>query len=68
MSTFERIPSGFPGLDAMLDYIRLGDNVVLQVSSIEEYMFFVKPYCRQAMPGWPQSDLYAFYRTFSAAG
>lgn len=49
MSTFERIPSGFPGLDAMLDYIRLGDNVVLQVSSIEEYMFFVKPYCRQAM-------------------
>lgn len=49
MSTFERIPSGFPGLDTMLDYIRLGDNVVLQVSSIEEYMFFVKPYCRQAL-------------------
>lgn len=49
MSTFERIPSGFPGLDAMLDYIRLGDNVVWQVSSIEEYMFFVKPYCRQAL-------------------
>ena len=49
MSTFERILSGFPGLDAMLDYIRLGDNVVLQVSGIEEYMFFVKPYCRQAI-------------------
>ena len=36
MSTFEPILSGFPGLDSVLDYIRLGDNVVLQVSSIEE--------------------------------
>lgn len=49
MSTFEPILSGFPGLDSVLDYIRLGDNVVLQVSSIEEYLFFVKPYCRQAV-------------------
>ena len=48
MSTFERILSGLPGLDAILDHIRLGDNVVWQVSSMEEYRFFVEPFYRQA--------------------
>ena len=49
MSTFEPILSGLPGLDKMLNSIRLGDNVVWQVSSMEEYLFFVKPYCTQAI-------------------
>lgn len=47
MSTFERIFSGLPGLDSVLDSIRMGDNVVWQVSDIQEYLFFVKPYCSQ---------------------
>lgn len=41
MSTFERIWSGLPGLDSMLDSIRMGDNVVWQVSSMDDYMHFV---------------------------
>ena len=39
MSTFERIRSGLPGLDSMLD--SMGDNVVWQVSSMDDYMHFV---------------------------
>ncbi|MCD8361926.1 MAG: PEP/pyruvate-binding domain-containing protein [Lachnospiraceae bacterium] len=48
MAAFEKVKSGFPSVDEALDYIRLGDNVVLQVSSIEEFRFFVEPYVRQA--------------------
>lgn len=47
MSTFERIRSGLPGLDSMLDSIRMGDNVVWQVSSMDDYMHFVTPLCNQ---------------------
>lgn len=43
MSTFERSLSGLPGLDSMLDSIRMGDNVVWQVSSMDDYMHFVTP-------------------------
>ncbi|MGN1167348.1 MAG: PEP/pyruvate-binding domain-containing protein [Lachnospiraceae bacterium] len=49
MSTFEPILSGLTGLDSMLNNIRLGDNVVWQVSSMKDYMFFVEPFYRQAM-------------------
>ena len=37
MAAFERIPSGIEGLDEMLDNIRLGDNVVWQVTSLDEF-------------------------------
>lgn len=47
MSTFERIRSGLLGLDSMLDSIRMGDNVVWQVSSMDDYMHFVAPLCNQ---------------------
>mgnify|MGYP004496296081 FL=1 len=47
MSTFERIQSGLPGLDSMLDSIRMGDNVVWQVSSMDDYMQFVTPLYNQ---------------------
>ncbi|MDY2938408.1 MAG: PEP/pyruvate-binding domain-containing protein [Fusicatenibacter sp.] len=49
MAAFERICSGLSGLDTILDHIRLGDNVVWQVSSVEEYQFFVQPFCQQAV-------------------
>ena len=37
MAAFERIQSGIPAMDAALDNIRLGDNVVWQVSSLDEF-------------------------------
>jgi len=49
MSTFERVNSGLPGLDAMLDNIRMGDNVVWQVADMTDYMFFVEPFYKQAI-------------------
>ncbi len=49
MAAFEKVKSGLPGLDQVLDYIRLGDNVVWQVTSLEEYCYFVGPYVRQAI-------------------
>ncbi len=48
MAAFDRVKSGYPTMDEALDSIRLGDNVVLQVSDIDEFRFFVEPYVRQA--------------------
>ena len=49
MAAFEKVKSGMPGLDSVLDYIRLGDNVVWQVTDLEEYRYFVIPFVRQAL-------------------
>ena len=49
MAAFEPVNSGLGGLDRILDFIRLGDNVVWQVGSLEEYLFFVKPYVKQSI-------------------
>ncbi len=40
--------TGLPGLDKILDHVWLGDNVVLQVDSIDDYVRFVTPFCREA--------------------
>jgi hypothetical protein len=37
MAAFERIKSGIPSMDTLLDNIRLGDNVVIQVSDLNDY-------------------------------
>ena len=49
MAAFDRVMSGFPQMDSILDHIRLGDNVVWQVSDIEEFRFFAVPFVRQAL-------------------
>ncbi len=49
MAAFERIKSGLPGMDRILDSIRLGDNVVWQVTDLEEYRYFAEPFVRQAL-------------------
>ena len=49
MAAFDKIESGFPSLDRILDYIRLGDNVVWQVSAVEEFRMFAEPFVRQAV-------------------
>ena len=37
MAAFDKILSGFPQMDDILDFIRLGDNVVWQISELEEF-------------------------------
>lgn len=49
MGAFEKVNSGMLGLDNMLDYIRLGDNVVWQVSALDDYMLFTETFARQAV-------------------
>jgi len=49
MAAFDKINSGIDGIDKALDFIRLGDNVVWQVSDMEEYTFFVLPLVKQAI-------------------
>ena len=48
MAAFEPILSGIPGLDQCLDSIRLGDNVVWQVSDLDEFRRFADPFVEQA--------------------
>jgi len=40
--------TGLPGLDRILERVQLGDNVVLQVDSIDDYVKFVTPFCQEA--------------------
>lgn len=49
MAAFERILSGISEMDTALDNIRLGDNVVWQVTQLEEFSLFVEPYVKQAI-------------------
>lgn len=49
MAAFERTLSGIPEMDTALDNIRLGDNVVWQVTTLEEFKLFLKPYVKQAI-------------------
>ncbi len=48
MAAFDRVKSGIPGLDQALDNIRLGDNVVLRVSNLEDFRRFADPFVEQA--------------------
>ena len=48
MAAFERVKSGIPEMDAALDNIRLGDNVVWRVSELSQFKMFMEPYIRQA--------------------
>ena len=49
MAAFDKVKSGIPQMDEILDYIRMGDNVVWQVSDIDEFRFFTVPYVKQAI-------------------
>src|SRR5210317_2225568 len=43
------ISSGIEELDDVLHGLRAGDNVVWQISRIEEYTPFIKPFCRRSV-------------------
>lgn len=49
MAAFERILSGISEMDTALDNIRLGDNVVWQVTDLNEFHMFLEPYVKQAI-------------------
>jgi len=42
------VRSGIPGLDEMVQGLRLGDNVVWQVDALEDYVRFARPFVAQA--------------------
>ena len=49
MAAFEPIRSGFPEMDSALDHIRLGDNVVWQVSELDEFRVVARAFAEQAI-------------------
>ena len=49
MGAFDKIRSGLPGMDELLNYIRMGDNVVFSVSDLEDFKFFAVPFAEQAI-------------------
>ena len=57
----EHASTGLAGLDAVLNYLRKGDNVVWQVDSVEDYLGFVTPFVRQAV----QTDKKVVYMRFA---
>ena len=48
MAAFDRVLSGIPALDQVLDNIRMGDNVVWRVSDLDEFRRFAGPFVEQA--------------------
>ena len=44
MAAFEKVKSGIDEMDPALDYIRMGDNVVWQVSSLDEFRVFAEAF------------------------
>jgi pyruvate,water dikinase len=42
------LSTGLPGVDKVLCGVRPGDNIVWQVDSVEDYIPFVHPFCRNA--------------------
>jgi hypothetical protein len=49
MENVTRITTGYAGLDNILDGLRIGDNVVWKVESIEDYRYFIGPFVDHAL-------------------
>lgn len=49
MAAFERVMSGIENMDKAFDNIRLGDNVVWEVTNLDEFRIFLNPYVEQAI-------------------
>lgn len=45
----DRVSTGLSGFDRVIDGLRLGDNVVWQVDSINDYRQVIEPYIHQAL-------------------
>ncbi|ETP71891.1 phosphoenolpyruvate synthase/pyruvate phosphate dikinase [Lachnospiraceae bacterium JC7] len=49
MASFDRVCSGIPQMDEVIDNIRLGDNVVWRVDELSQFRLFMMPYVQQAI-------------------
>ncbi|MHB8139448.1 MAG: PEP/pyruvate-binding domain-containing protein [Smithellaceae bacterium] len=49
MTPLPRVSTGMNGLDEILGYLQMGDNVVFQVDDIKDYKKFVDPYVETAL-------------------
>lgn len=49
MTPYTRVSTGMSGLDEILNYLQMGDNVVFQVDDIDDYKKFVDPYIKKAL-------------------
>ena len=49
MGGFDKIKSGLEGLDTVLQHIRMGDNVVWQVSNIKDYKYVAEAFKEQGL-------------------
>ena len=49
MTPYTSVSTGMKGLDEILNFLQMGDNVVLQVDDIEDYKKFVDPYVETAL-------------------
>ncbi|UWG97835.1 PEP/pyruvate-binding domain-containing protein [Dehalobacter sp. DCM] len=49
MAIQDKVDSGLSGFDHMIDHLRLGDNVVWQVDTVEHYKTMVGPFINQAV-------------------
>ena len=49
MTSFDKANSGISGLDELVQNIRIGDNVVWQVDSLKDYLYFIKPFVKESL-------------------
>ncbi|MFA5322944.1 MAG: PEP/pyruvate-binding domain-containing protein [Smithella sp.] len=49
MTSLQKVSTGIGGLDEILNYLQMGDNVVLQVDDIADYRNFVEPFVNAAL-------------------
>ncbi len=49
MKSMESSSTGLAGLDKVLDSLRMGDNVVWQVDTLEEYKIFTHPFVKKTL-------------------
>jgi pyruvate,water dikinase len=45
---YSYLSTGLPGFDAILTGVRPGDNIVMQIDDIKDYIPFVHPFCHEA--------------------
>ena len=49
MTSLSKVGTGINGLDEILNFLQMGDNVVFQVDEIADYKAFVKPYVKTSL-------------------
>ena len=49
MAPYARVSTGMNGLDEILNFLQMGDNVVFQVDDMDDYKKFVDPYVKKAL-------------------